>query len=170
MPLDTREVMGPLLALGLAAATLNVPFVPQQKDTCAAASLAMVLHYWDQPIPADEIARHLVEPELHGILGSRLTAFAQERGFQAMAYEGDLLQLRDFLEKGRPLIVALAAGPERYHDVVVIGLDDELRDVVVNDPALGARRRIPVEEFEKRWAASGHWTLLVLPSLSKSGP
>jgi ABC-type bacteriocin/lantibiotic exporter with double-glycine peptidase domain len=161
--------MSPLLALGLAA-SLDVPFVPQQKDTCAAASLAMVFRYWDQPVPADEIARTLVEPELHGILGSRLAAFARERGFQALAYEGDLVQLRDFLEKGRPLIVALAAGSDRYHDVVVVGLDDGHRDVLVNDPALGARRRLPVEEFEKRWAASGHWTLLVLPSGPKAVP
>ena len=136
--------MGPILAFSLAAA-LDVPFIAQQKDTCAAASMAMVLRYWDQPVSAEEIARTLMEPELHGILGSRLTAFAQERGFRAVAYEGDLLQLRDFLEKGRPLIVALAAGADRYHDVVVVGLDDEQREVLVNDPALGARRRIPVE-------------------------
>ena len=161
--------MSPLLALGLAA-TLDVPFVAQEKDTCAAASMAMVLRYWDEPIPAEEIARQLVEPELSGILGSRLVEFAKSRGFQAMAYEGDLAQLRDFLGKGRPLIVALYAGTGRFHDVVVVGLDDELRDVLVNDPAIGARRRIPIAEFENRWAASGHWTLLVLPSVAKPGP
>ena len=36
--------MSPLLALGLAA-TIDVPFVAQEKDTCAAASMAMVLRY-----------------------------------------------------------------------------------------------------------------------------
>jgi hypothetical protein len=35
---------------------------------------------------------------------------------------------------------------------------------VVNDPAEGARRRVPIERFEKRWAGAGHWTLLVLPA------
>jgi hypothetical protein len=38
--------------------------------------------------------------------------------------------------------------------------------VIVNDPARGARRAVPVGDFEKRWAGAGHWTLLVLPGPS----
>lgn len=94
-----------LLAL-LAALDLNVPFVPQQKDTCGAAALAMVFRFWDRPVAPDEIASALLDPELRGIRGSRLADFARARGFTALAYEGDLEHLRDFLAKGRPLIVA----------------------------------------------------------------
>ena len=139
------------------------PFVPQRKDTCAAASLAMVLQFWDRAVPEEEIARELLEPQLHGILGSRLLAFARDRGFTAIAYEGDLAQLREFVAKGRPLIVAWKIGKDRFHNVVVIGFDEDRRAVVVNDPAEGAGRRVSAREFEKRWAGAGHWTLLVLP-------
>ena len=48
-------------------------------------------------------------------------------------------------------------------NVVVTGFDDERKEVIVNDPAAGAARRVPRETFEKRWAGAGHWTLLVLP-------
>jgi ABC-type bacteriocin/lantibiotic exporter with double-glycine peptidase domain len=150
-----------LLVAALAAA-LSVPFVPQQKDTCAAASLAMVLRYWDARVSHDEIAAALLQPELHGILGSRLTAFARERGFTAVAYEGDADQLRDFVAKGRPLIVAWKMGRDTFHNVVVVGVD-ATGDVIVNDPAVGAARRVSHGVFEKRWAGAGHWTLLVLP-------
>jgi len=143
--------------------TMAVPFVPQNKDTCAAASLAMVFGYWDHPIAQEEIARALIEPQIHGILGSRLSAFARDRGFQAIAYAGDLDQLRAYLAKGRPLIVAWKVGGG-YHNVVVVGFDERRKEVIVNDPAVGAGRGVPAASFEKRWAGAGHWTLLVLPS------
>ena len=149
------------LLVAAASALLEVPFVPQQKDTCAAASLAMVMQYWQAPAEHDEIAAALLSPELHGIAGSRLTDFARERGFQAIAYEGDAENLREYVGKGRPLIVAWKMGRTRYHDVVVVGFQDDA--VVVNDPDAGPGRAVPAKTFEKRWAGAGHWTLLVLP-------
>lgn len=153
-----------ILAVLVSALTLNVPFVPQQEDTCAAAALAMVMRYWEAPVTQEEIAAALLQPELHGILGSRLATFAGERGLTAIAYEGDLAQLRDFVARGRPLIVAWKVSRDRYHNLVVVGFDDERSELVVNDPAEGAARRVRVKDFEKRWAKAGHWTLLVLPA------
>jgi len=153
-----------ILAAALAAAlVLPVPFVPQKKDTCGAASLGMVLAYWDRAVPHDEIADALVVKDLHGIPGSRLAAFAGDRGLRAVAYEGALDQLREYVDKGRPLIVAWKVGKDRYHNVVVTGFDDEEGDVFVNDPAKGEHRRVSRDKFEERWAAADHWTLLVLP-------
>jgi ABC-type bacteriocin/lantibiotic exporter with double-glycine peptidase domain len=154
----------PFAALLLAgSATLQVPFVPQAKDTCAAAALAMVLRYWDADLAPDAIAGALLEPELRGIQGSRLAAFAREHGMTAIAYAGDAAQLRDYLAKGRPLIVAWKVGADRYHDVVVVGVEAD-GDVLVHDPAEGPFRRVPSRLFEERWAGAGHWTLLVLPA------
>lgn len=147
-----------------AAPALDVPFVPQAKDTCAAAALAMVLGYWGARVSQDEIAALLLQKELHGILGSRLAQFARERGFSAFAYAGDMGHLRDYVAKGRPLIVALKAGRRRFHNVVVVGFDPERDALLVNDPALGAARPLPVDDFEARWAGADHWTLLVLPA------
>ncbi len=149
--------------LAIALAGLEVPFVAQQKDTCAAASLAMVLRYWGAPFSQDDIAATLVRPELHGILGSHLEAFARARGFTAIAYAGDVSQLREMLAKGRPLIVAWRLPSGRFHNVVVAGVDRS-GDVIVNDPAVGSDRRVSAADFEKRWAGAGHWTLLVQPS------
>lgn len=146
----------------LLAASLSVPFVPQAKDTCGAASLTMVLRYWSEDVTHDEVARELLEKELHGIPGSRLAQFAKTRGFEAIAYKGDLAQLRDFVAKGRPLIVAWGLGRGRFHNVVVIGFDEGRDAVIVNDPARGPGRRIPGREFDDRWAKADHWTLLVM--------
>jgi ABC-type bacteriocin/lantibiotic exporter with double-glycine peptidase domain len=146
------------------AVPLDVPFVPQGKDTCGAAALAMVLRYWGQDASHDEIAGALLEPELRGIAGSKLEAFARGRGMTAVAHAGDLDHLRAHVGKGRPLIVAWAMGGGRYHDVVVTGVDDGAREVVVHDPARGASRRIGFDVFERRWEKAGRWTLIVVPA------
>jgi ABC-type bacteriocin/lantibiotic exporter with double-glycine peptidase domain len=150
-----------LLATVLA---LPVPFVAQGKDTCGAAVLAMVLQFWGRPVSQDDVAAELFEPELRGIRGSRLADLARKHGFTAMAYEGDLAQLREYLGRGRPLIVAWKMRGDRFHDVVVVGFDEARNRVVVNDPAEGPLKRVPLKTFEKRWAGAGHWTLLVLPT------
>jgi ABC-type bacteriocin/lantibiotic exporter with double-glycine peptidase domain len=152
-----------LTALVLAATVdLGVPFVPQEKETCGAAALAMVLGYWGRPVPHAEIAMALAEPELAGIRGSRLQSFARERGLFALAYEGDLAQLRDYVARGRPVIVAWKTGRDRFHDVVVVGFDGDT--LLVNDPAEGASRRVSARVFEERWAGTHHWSLLVMPA------
>jgi hypothetical protein len=72
--------------------------------------------------------------------------------------------LGDHLAKGRPLVVAVEAGRGRLHDVVAVGFDDAHGEVIVHDPARGAHRRVAAGEFERKWAASGRWTLLVQPA------
>jgi cellulose synthase operon protein C len=157
--------MGAVIALAglLAAVHLVVPFIPQQRDTCGAASLAMVLRYWGVPANHDEIARAVVHSGERGVAGSRLEAFARGQGLFALAYEGDLAQLQDSLAKGRPVIVALATGRGLHHDVVVTGFDDATREVVLHDPSEGRDRRLAAAAFEKRWGQAQHWALLVLP-------
>ncbi len=131
---------GVLSALLLATAIqLPVPFVPQEKDTCGAAALAMVMGYWGAggPAPARSPPRSSRRSS-QGIRGSRLADFARERGMVAIAFAGEMVILRDHLAKGRPLVVAIDAGHGRLHDVVVVGFDDERGEVIVHDPARGA--------------------------------
>jgi ABC-type bacteriocin/lantibiotic exporter with double-glycine peptidase domain len=160
LELSGRMILGAAL---LASIHLAVPFVPQGKDTCAAASLAMVLRYWGLDISHDEVAAAVAEEGQRDVAGSRLEAFARARGFFALAYAGDREQLRESLAKGRPLIVALSARGGRHHDVVVTGFDDEAGEVLLHDPAEGGGRRVGEAAFMKRWRASGCWSLLVLP-------
>src|SRR5258706_13815913 len=114
-PLSRPITMLALAGAALALATLDVPFVAQDEDTCAAASLAMVLRYWDAPVSHHEIAAALVRPELHGAPGSRLLAFARGRGFTPIACAGPARQPREMVAKGTPRIVAWELGRRRFH-------------------------------------------------------
>jgi ABC-type bacteriocin/lantibiotic exporter with double-glycine peptidase domain len=150
-----------LLAAAVGATALSVPFVAQRKDTCGAAALTMVLRYWGRPVLHDQVAGELVEPELHGALGSRLAERARSEGLRAATFTGDLPGLREHVARGRPVLVAWREGGGRFHNVVVVGFD--AAGVLVNDPARGARRRIPLGRFQRLWAAAGHWSLVVAP-------
>ena len=152
---------------------LDVPFIRQEKDGCGAASIAMVMQYWraqqskpiDSSADATEIQRALYSSKDHGIHASDLEHYFQQNGFQTFAFAGRRDDLKQHLEKGRPLIVALkpSALETSLHYVVVVGIDPEQDVVYMND---AAQRKLLKQEwpgFEKQWSAVGHWTLLALP-------
>src|SRR5450631_1122815 len=106
---------GLVVAAGLPGVWLDVPFVKQEKDGCGAASIAMVMQYWrqkqGQPVAEDAgavyIQKMLYSSEGHGIYASDLEHYFQRRGFRTFSFRGDWSDLKQHLEKGRPLIVAL---------------------------------------------------------------
>jgi ABC-type bacteriocin/lantibiotic exporter with double-glycine peptidase domain len=155
---------------------LDVPFVKQEKDGCGAASIAMVMQYWQKQTAGDSsgsdavlIQQALYSPKAHGIYASDMERYFQQHGFKTFAFAGTWDDLRQHLEKGRPLIAALKPSPgeSSRHYVVVVGLDTKQNLVLVND---AAQRKLLKEDrgsFEKEWSAVGRWTLLAVPRLQK---
>jgi ABC-type bacteriocin/lantibiotic exporter with double-glycine peptidase domain len=154
---------------------LDVPFIKQEKNGCGAASIAMVMQYWQRQqgpaanpgmeADAEMIQRALYSEKDHGIHASDMERYFQQHGFRTFAFAGGWDDLRQHLEKGRPLIVALKPMPLEHalHYVVVAGLDVNRNLVLVND---AAQRKLLKEDrvtFEKEWKATGNWTLLAAP-------
>ena len=166
---------GALLAADLPSVWLDVPFVKQEKDGCGAASIAMVMQYWQaqqgQPAndssDASQIQRTLYSAKAHGIFASDMERYFQENRFRTFTIRGEWEDLKQHLDKGRPLIVALKpvarkpASGGALHYVVVTGLGPEM--VMVNDPAQRKLLQQDRPSFEREWSAAGKWTLLVLP-------
>ena len=162
-----------LLAADLPGVWLDVPFVKQEKDGCGAASTAMVMQYWQreegnasgQGSDAIQIQRSLYSAKAHGIYASDMERYFREKGFRTFTIRGEWEDLKQHLDKGRPLIVALkpAGGGVALHYVVVTGLDQEQHVVMVNDPAQRKLLKLDLPGFEREWSAAGKWTLLALP-------
>ena len=91
--------------------------------------------------------------------------YFREKGFRTFTIRGEWEDLKQHLDKGRPLIVALkpAGGGTALHYVVVTGLDQEQHVVMVNDPAQRQLLKLDLPGFEREWSAAGKWTLLALP-------
>jgi ABC-type bacteriocin/lantibiotic exporter with double-glycine peptidase domain len=149
---------------------LDVPFVKQEKNGCGAASIAMILQYWQREqghaarATAEQIQQTLYSSKAHGIYASDLERYLDQSGYRTFAFRGQWSDLKDHLEKGRPLIVALKPPRQaEFHYVVVTGLNWAQDVVLTNDPAerkLFKRERL---DFEKQWKAAGSWTLLAVP-------
>jgi ABC-type bacteriocin/lantibiotic exporter with double-glycine peptidase domain len=155
---------------------LDVPFVKQEKDGCGAASIAMVMQYWQAqpgrsgkpPAEAAQIQRALHSDAAHGIYASDMERYFQQNGYATHVFAGEWSDLKQHLGKGRPLIVALkpeSIGPLHY--VVVAGFDEERQLVLVNDPAQRKLLKEDRSRFEQEWKGGGRWTLLALP---EAGP
>lgn len=162
---------------------LNVPFVRQQKDGCGAASIAMVMQYWQRqqakiagskaayssiektPIEYAAIQDALLSRSAHGIYASDMVRYFQQNGFAAYTFAGDWKLVRHHLAMGRPLIVALKPGwHQPLHYVVVVGVDRQNRIVMVNDPARRKLLKKDLSRFDREWKAAGNWTLLAVPN------
>jgi predicted double-glycine peptidase len=152
------------------AATIDVPFVPQTDALCGGAAAAMVFRYWgDRSADAQQFAT-LVERHAGGVAGISTGALdnaVRARGWRAERLDASdanaaAAALRLRIESRQPVIVLLAARRDRYHYVVATGWSDE--DVVVHDPSWGPFRRVGTKAFMRLWAASGFWSLAILPS------
>ena len=163
-------VGGMLFAADPSGIWLDIPFVQQGKDGCGAASIAMVMQYW-QPKQfrsgnptAEQIQRALHSAAARGIYASDMVRYFQRNGYATFAFAGDWSDLKQHLEKGRPLIAALKPGSMvPLHYVVVVGLDQERQLVLLNDPAQRKLLKEDRSRFEQEWKGAGRWTLLALP-------
>jgi ABC-type bacteriocin/lantibiotic exporter with double-glycine peptidase domain len=165
----------PLWAQAQAAVWIDVPFVPQPKDGCGAASISMIMEYWahQQGVPpgADSdvalIQRQLYSAKDHGIAASRMQQYFKQHGFLAFPLNGSWSDLVQQLKKGRPLIAALKPEDQsELHYVVIDGIDPARAVITMNDPA---QRKLLTEEreaFEKDWSATHNWMLLAVPAPS----
>ncbi len=148
---------------------LDVPFVKQEKNGCGAATIAMVMQYWQRQqgqapsstAEAGQIQRTLYSRKAHGIYASDLQQYLSEHGFRVFAFRGEWNDLNDNIGKGRPLIVALKSGRSDLHYVVVTGV--ETGQVLTNDPAQRKLLKQNRSDFEKEWSTADNWTLLAVP-------
>lgn len=166
---------GVLFAAQLSGVWLDVPFVKQEKEGCGAASIAMVMQYWQRqqghPISsfaeADHILHALHSDWTHGIHASDMERYFQQNGFRTFAFAGGWADLKQQMGKGRPLIAALKPGSSsELHYVVVAGLDEEQKLVLLNDPAQRKLLKEDKSRFEQEWKQTGYWTLLAVPEMS----
>ena len=166
---------GVLFAAELSGIWIDVPFVKQETDGCGAASIAMVMQYWQQqqgqPVSPfaepDHILHVLHTNTAHGIYASDMERYFQQNGYRTFEFSGEWSFLKRQLEKGRPLIAALKPDSSReLHYVVVAGLDEENELVLLNDPAQRKLLKEDRSRFEQKWKATGNWTLLAVPEMS----
>jgi ABC-type bacteriocin/lantibiotic exporter with double-glycine peptidase domain len=165
-----------LCAADTSGSWLDVPFVKQEKNGCGAASIAMVMQFWQRQqgtapnadSDAGRIQQALYSRQAHGIYAADLKRYLEQHGYAAYAFEGREDDLRQHIEKGRPLIAALKPAGAPLHYVVVTGFDRQHNTLWLNDPAERKLLQRELPSFEKEWEGTGNWTLLAVPQTGRA--
>jgi hypothetical protein len=154
----------------------NVPFFPQKDQLCGPAALASVIGYYGAKGGAgvggfDTVARAVYHEKLKGTLPMDLIIYAREKGFNVKYYEGGLVDLKENLSAGRPVILFLNLGIPEYpvgHYVVAIGYNDRFEGVIARS---GMKKEVfmSYKRLERAWSKTGYSTLVLTPALIPEG-
>jgi tetratricopeptide (TPR) repeat protein len=140
-----------------------VPFYAQDAYQCGPATLAMALNWSGLTVTPDDLKDQVYTPSRKGSLQLAMVGATRRHG--RIAYQiNDPESLFMELAAGHPMIIlqnlGLAWLPV-WHYAVVIGYDMPQQEVILRS---GTTRRkvMSYYVFEKTWARSNYWGLMVL--------
>ncbi len=144
----------------------NVPYVQQLKNYCGPASLASVLNYWGLKIDQKAIGADCYDPAIEATNGADMMFFARNKGYSAYSWNSGLLDIKNKLAQGVPVIVIqdTSLTDKSGHYRVAVGYDDDERVIYVIDPYEPETRRLSYDLFESLWERHGYWALLICPA------
>ena len=141
----------------------TVPFYPQEKYQCGPSSLAMALTHSDLPVTPDELKDQVYTPSQKGSLQMAMIGATRRQGRIAYRISGPN-SLWPEIEAGHPVIILQNLGLSSipiWHYAVVIGYNFEENYVILRSGTT-ERKKTPFSTFERTWARSDYWGILVL--------
>jgi len=142
----------------------DAPFFSQKAYQCGPAALSMALMWSGIQVEPETVAPEVFTPSLKGSLQSALIGAARRHG--RIAYPITTIDaLIKELAYGHPVIIFQNLGLSWFpvwHYSLAIGYD--LTDgFVVLHSGRTARKHLSLVTFERTWARSEYWGLLILP-------
>ncbi|MHB1791502.1 MAG: PA2778 family cysteine peptidase [Acidiferrobacteraceae bacterium] len=141
-----------------------VPFFPQTRYECGPASLAMVLNFAGRRVTPAELAPKVYLPGRHGSLAAELVAATWREGRLPYVIAPRLHDLLFEVAAGHPVLVLENLAFDWYpdwHYAVVVGFNLR-RGLVMLRSGKEARNVIPILLFQRVWARSHDWGMVVL--------
>jgi len=142
---------------------IAVPFYAQEAFQCGPASLAMVLHWSGVSVTPGSVASKVFTPSKKGSFQSAIISAARRYGRVAYPIHGPEEMLLE-VSAGHPVIVLQNLGLSwfpKWHYAVVSGYDLESGVIILHSGRTPAKN-MALGVFDKTWARSERWGLLVL--------
>ena len=140
-----------------------VPFFPQKDYQCGPAALAMALNLSGLPISPEALTDEVFTPARKGSLQTALISAARRHGRLAYISAGMDVIFSE-VAAGHPVIILQNLGLSWYpiwHYAVVVGYDFPNKIVILRS-GITPRKLMSFRVFEKTWARSNYWGLLIL--------
>ncbi len=143
----------------------QVPFYPQKKYQCGPAALATVLQQSGVNISPLELVPEIYLPARKGSLQIEMLASSRRHGRIAYRIDPNLQSLFKEVSAGNPVLVLQNLGlswAPTWHYAVVAGFDFASEKVILRSGEI-ERHQTSLETFERTWARSKYWGIVVLP-------
>ena len=143
----------------------QIPFYPQKKYQCGPAALATVLQESGVNISPLELVPEIYLPARKGSLQIEILAASRRHGRIAYRIDPNLKSLFKEVAAGNPILVLQNLGlswAPTWHYAVVAGFDLTNEKVTLRS-GLEKRHQTSLETFERTWARSNYWGIVVLP-------
>lgn len=141
----------------------SVPFFPQEDYQCGPAALAMAMRAAGAPVTPDNLVAEVFLPGRHGSLQPEMMAAPRRHGLVTLRLAPRLRDVLDEVADGNPVVVLQNLAFDWYpvwHYAVVVGYDLARGEVVLRS-GRERRQELPLTTFERTWARSGYWAMLV---------
>ncbi|HEX5276400.1 MAG TPA: PA2778 family cysteine peptidase [Fluviicoccus sp.] len=146
------------------ARQLAVPFFAQEIHQCGPAALASMLQASGAAVTPEMLLPRVYTPGRQGSLAVELVAATRRHQRLPYVLPGRLEAVIDAVNHGLPVLVLQNNGLAVYplwHFAVVTGVDLSQREFRLHSGRT-EDLRIGFSTFERTWARSGYWALLVL--------
>ncbi|MCX4188865.1 PA2778 family cysteine peptidase [Methylophaga sp. OBS3] len=143
----------------------DVPFYPQTEYQCGPAALATVLQYRGKNVLPDDLVDKVYIPEKQGSLQIEMVAATREQGLVPYVITPKLTALLAQIEAGNPVLVMQNLSYQWmpfWHYAVVVGFDVANNELILRSGET-KRWRTSFATFERTWARSDYWGLVIMP-------
>lgn len=138
---------------------LEVPYVRQDRDTCAPATLAAVAAYWGRPVPQDAIADKIC---YDGTAAHSQRSWAEKADFLAREFRVTMGGAIALIEHGIPFTVATLDATSA-HLQAVVGFDRIRESLLIREPGCRHFVEVAADMFLERHAAFGPRGMIMVP-------
>ena len=117
----------------------------QKLDYCVPASLSIMLDAFGTDVGQDEIAKHVFD-----VTGSKLRTtmeYMESLGFQARYFKGTVDVYKGMIDAGVPVLLSMMV-ENNAHVQVVVGYDDRLQAILIQDPNDQSPFLVPYSEMK----------------------
>jgi tetratricopeptide (TPR) repeat protein len=133
----------------------------QKSNYCVPASLEMVFSMYGHHVSQEEVAESIFT--VSGSSISKAITFLEERGFYSRYFYSNVKLIKQMLQSGISVIMSLEY-PTSSHVQLVVGYDDNLQCLLIQDPNLTDVVYVEYEKFHEEFSNSHALAIAVVPS------
>ena len=138
---------------------ISVPYIQQEYNTCAPATLSAITEFWNRPIPQQVLIADICYDGTTDVSERR---WIENEGWYAREFKVTWAAATALLDQGIPFILTTTE-IESAHAQAVIGYDTVRGSLLMRDPSVRHHTEAPYEEFAKHYESVGPRGLLILP-------